>query len=124
MRDVKLEGKMENDRRWVHSASHWFSICRTFGRALGKIVTASSPVPGDVEFKKMQTHQYVVFATLRDPSSSLSALLKNHPGIRILQQLDESTALVEMSDETSHVLIGQHPEIVVEPNIRYALQAH
>jgi hypothetical protein len=64
----------------------------------------------------MQMHQYIVFATLTEP--------KNYPGIRVLQQLDESTALVEMSDDTSHSVIGQHPEIVVEPNIRYALQAH
>jgi len=68
-------------------------------------------------------HQYVVFATPEKASISLAALLKTYPRIKILQELDKNTALVEMSADTRRLLTREHPEIVVEPNLRYSLQS-
>jgi len=67
--------------------------------------------------------QYVVFATLKNASFSLPALLKTYPKIKVLQELDKSAALVEMSADTSRAIAGENPDIVVEPNLRYSLQS-
>lgn len=46
-------------------------------------------------------------------------VLRNYPRVVLLDTLDETTALVEMSDSDRLLISQQHPEWAIEPNIRY-----
>ena len=67
----------------------------------------------------MNVRQYLVVQTEQSRMVSVCTLLKGHPGVAILDQLDDSTALVEMSHETCLQLTRQFPDLAVEPNLRY-----
>jgi hypothetical protein len=66
--------------------------------------------------------KYVVTPAARQVSLRVSAVLEHCPGITVLDELDDSTALVIMSDRTHHRLSKEHPELVIEPDLIYTLQ--
>lgn len=71
--------------------------------------------------EKGQLVQYIIVLRSTEAEVPLQHLLKSYPGINILQLLDQQTALVEMSDEANRVLSHDHPEILIEQNIRYTM---
>lgn len=64
------------------------------------------------------TQRYVV-----TPSGSrrvkVGELLRHYPRVILLDALDDSTALVEMSERDRIRLSRRHPELAIEPNIPY-----
>lgn len=50
-------------------------------------------------------------------------LVDDVQGVRVVGALDDSTALVEMSDDARVRVEREHPQLVVEPNLYYGLLA-
>lgn len=73
--------------------------------------------------KRQKRKKYVVSPPTRQRNLRVSALLKSRPGVIVLDELDDSTALVAMSDKAHHRLSKEHPELVIEPDLIYTLQA-
>jgi hypothetical protein len=69
----------------------------------------------------MRLPQYVIMLPTAEAGSSLRDLLAMYPAINILQDLDSQTALVEMPDAVAQTLAADHPEVIIERNIRYAM---
>jgi hypothetical protein len=67
-------------------------------------------------------HQYVIALTsgLVRP---LQDLLSKYSGVKVLTQLDDQTALVEMPDRVEKELSAQNPDLVVERNLPYQLHS-
>ena len=69
-------------------------------------------------FPRSATKRYVV-----TPSGSrrvkIGELLRHYPRVILLDALDDSTALVEMSERDRVRLSRRHPELAIEPNIPY-----
>ena len=55
----------------------------------------------------------------RGAGMRVGEVLRHYPRVVLLDTLDETTALVEMSDSDRMLITRQHPEWAVEPNIRY-----
>jgi hypothetical protein len=71
--------------------------------------------------KRHKRKEYLVTPSARRRKLRVSLVLRQHPGVTILDELDESTALVTMSDRAHHRLAQEHPELTIEPNIMYTL---
>jgi hypothetical protein len=66
--------------------------------------------------------QYVVTQATRESSVSVAELLALYPKADILDELDNSTALVEMPADVCEQISRNHPELLIEPNLPYKLQ--
>ena len=55
----------------------------------------------------------------RGAGMRVGEVLRHYPRVVLLDTLDETTALVEMSDSDRMLITRQHPEWAIEPNIRY-----
>lgn len=66
--------------------------------------------------------KYVVSPPARQRNLRVSALLRKCPGVTVLDELDDSTALVVMSDRAHDQLSQEHPELVIEPDLIYTFQ--
>lgn len=65
------------------------------------------------------TKRYVVTRNSNGRVVHLGKVLRAYPKVILLDKLDDSTALVEMSDRDLMRLSRQHPELAIEPNIPY-----
>ena len=65
------------------------------------------------------TQLYVVTPSNVGGRMHIGELLRHYPRVILLDALDESTALVEMSERDRARLSRQHPELAIEPNITY-----
>jgi len=65
------------------------------------------------------TKRYVVTPAMSGSRMQLGQVLSKYPKVILLDRLDDSAALVEMSDRDRTRLARQHPELVIEPNIAY-----
>jgi hypothetical protein len=70
--------------------------------------------------KAKHRYRYVI-TQLVNHGLPVSAVLRTHPEVTIIHELDASTALVEMSDEMSRQLAREFPDLAVEPNLQYRL---
>lgn len=55
----------------------------------------------------------------RGGETSVAHMVDSVTGVHILGELDASTALVEMSEETRDLVERRYPELTVEPNLEY-----
>ena len=53
--------------------------------------------------------------------TAVSTLLRKDPEVVILDEIDYSTALAEMSEETHQRIQREFPNLVIEPNNAYTL---
>jgi hypothetical protein len=65
------------------------------------------------------TKCYVVTPTRSGGRMHIGELLRHYPRVTLLDSLDESTALVEMTERDRVELTQQHPELAIEPNLTY-----
>jgi hypothetical protein len=65
-------------------------------------------------------HQYVITKSGR-VGPSVSALLRDYEGVEVLEELDSSTVLAEMSDDALTLVTREIPQLVFEPNIQYRI---
>jgi hypothetical protein len=72
--------------------------------------------------KRYTRKKYVVSPSARQRNLSVSALLRRCPGVKVLDELDDSTTLVAMSDRAHHQLLREHPELVIELDLMYTMQ--
>jgi Ethanolamine utilization protein EutJ (predicted chaperonin) len=72
--------------------------------------------------RRQARKKYVVSPSARQRNLRVSALLRRRRGITVLDELDDSTALVVMSDRALDQLSQEHPELVIEPDLIYTLQ--
>jgi len=63
--------------------------------------------------------QYVVTQTAKKDERSVKALLSHYPQVEILDELDRSTMLIQMSPEICRQMAQEHPELIIEPNLLY-----
>jgi hypothetical protein len=122
-----LESRIPKNRLQVRWAVLWQSGCIHLSRALIRVMNAKRlKGVGKVSERlggRSQLRQYIVAVPGRGTMTPLRDLLDLYSGINILQQLDPATGLVEMSEDTARQLSADHPEILIEQNIRYAMQA-
>jgi hypothetical protein len=62
--------------------------------------------------------QYVIMEPISN-SPPLAVTLEVYPDVVILDELDESNVLVEMSEEARDRIRRELPQLVVEPNLPY-----
>jgi hypothetical protein len=65
------------------------------------------------------TKRYVVTPIRSGDHMQIGELLRHYPKVVLLDSLDESTALVEMTEGDRVRLTRQHPELAIEPNLTY-----
>lgn len=65
------------------------------------------------------TKRYVVTPSINGRVIHLAQVLRAYPKVVLLDKVDDSTALVEMSDRDLDRLSRQHPELAIEPNLPY-----
>lgn len=66
--------------------------------------------------------QYVVTPKTKKNNVLVAELLACYPKASIIDELDNSTALVEMSADVCEQISRNHPELLIEPNLLYKLQ--
>lgn len=71
--------------------------------------------------RRRKYKQYLVTPAARRSKVPVCSVLRQHRGVTILNELDESTALVKMSDRQHNLLVRNHPELTIEPNIMFTL---
>jgi hypothetical protein len=65
--------------------------------------------------------QYVMGPTAGRGNVYITSILRQYPKVIVLDKLDDSTALVEMSDIEHERISREHPELLIEPNLLYKL---
>lgn len=65
------------------------------------------------------TKLYVVTPSGSGRGMRVGEVLRHYPEVVLLDTLDDSTALVEMSDRDRLLISRRHPEWAIEPNVRY-----
>jgi hypothetical protein len=65
--------------------------------------------------------QYVVEPKAGRSNIYLASILRQYPKVIVLDKLDDSSALVEMSDVEYEQISSEHPELLIEPNLLYKL---
>jgi hypothetical protein len=69
-----------------------------------------------------QRFQFVVIGRgQKSPHISVRALLENCPDVVILDELDSSTVLAEMSEDVRKKINRKLPQLVIEPNLQYKI---
>jgi len=63
--------------------------------------------------------EYVVTHPNAKPRRRVAQMVQTVQGVSVLDELDEQTALVRMSDQVSRAVQERFPELFVEPNIPY-----
>ena len=63
--------------------------------------------------------EYVITHPNAHPQRRVAQMLKTVKGVSVLDELDEQTALVRMSEQASRAVQEKFPELFVEPNIPY-----
>ena len=63
--------------------------------------------------------EYVITHPNAHPHRRVAQMLKTVKGVSVLDELDEQTALVRMSEQASQAVQEKFPELFVEPNIPY-----
>lgn len=71
--------------------------------------------------RQHMTKQYVVGPTDGLGDMYITLLLRRYPKVVVLDELNDSTALVEMSEMEHKRLSREHPELLIEPNLLYKL---
>jgi len=66
--------------------------------------------------------QYVVTQATKGSNVSVAELLAHYPKAIILDELDNSTVLVEMSADMCEQISRNRPDLLIEPNLLYKLQ--
>jgi hypothetical protein len=74
------------------------------------------------KLRRQTGKKYVVSPAARQRNLRVSALLRRRRGVKVLDELDDSTALVVMSDRAHNRLSQEHPELIIEPDLIYTLQ--
>lgn len=57
------------------------------------------------------------------PATPLALLLQKYPGVIVLDELDDLTALVQMPEDVHRAIALDLPHLVMEPNLDYKLSA-
>lgn len=65
------------------------------------------------------TKLYVVSPSGVGRRMRIGEVLRHYPRVVLLDTVDDSTALVKMSERDRIRLSRQHPELAIEPNITY-----
>lgn len=65
------------------------------------------------------TKLYVVTPSSSGRGMHVGEVLRHYPRVVLLDTLDDTTALVQMSDSDRLLISRQHPEWAIEPNISY-----
>lgn len=68
------------------------------------------------------TKRYVVSPSVSGSNMHVASVLSVYPTVKVLDELDDATALVEMSDKDRNRLSRQHPELLIEPNALYTMK--
>jgi hypothetical protein len=64
-------------------------------------------------------NRYIVTRDKKGGMMHVSNVLKGYPSIEIIDCLDESTVLVEMTENERHKISREHPELGIERNELY-----
>ena len=73
--------------------------------------------------REVNMNRYIVFLAGGPPEQTFSKVLGSLPDVTIIEELDSSTVLVEMTDRGRKQLERALPDASVEPNIVYRLHA-
>jgi hypothetical protein len=65
------------------------------------------------------TKRYVVTTSMAGSDMHVASLLRVYPNVRVLDELDKATALVEMTEKDCKRVSRQHPELTIETNAPY-----
>ena len=68
-----------------------------------------------------ENREYVVTRPGKKGGISVGALLSRYPEVKLLEDLDESTSLVQMSASVCKRIRQEHSDLVIEPNLPYSL---
>jgi len=63
--------------------------------------------------------RYVVTPTNARSNMHVASLLRVYPNVKVLDELDQATALVEMTEKDCKRVSRQHPELTIETNALY-----
>jgi len=78
------------------------------------------PLPDSSDLQAAR--EYVITQPVRS-GVPIDHALRHYPTVRLLEQVDNQTALVEMTPDVRDWLADRHPEFCIEPNIRYEARA-
>jgi hypothetical protein len=125
MRHALAVNKVREAGARVPSASLWLCSCTNIGRILGRFMKLNARTnrrePPERLSDNVRLEQYVVALPNAKTEVSLDVLLTSYPGIKVLQLLDQRTALVEMSEDANRILSRDHRDLLIERNIPYAM---
>lgn len=68
--------------------------------------------------------QYVVSQTTRQKKTSVASLLAGYSEITVVNEFNDSTALVAMPEYMYDQLVQEHPSLIIEPNILYKVKCY
>jgi hypothetical protein len=99
--------------------SPWLNILDFATREIFRMFRATRKRFSGKLSERRLTNRYVVTRSYAGDQMHVMTLLNQYPTVVLVDELDETTALVEMTPRDRMRISRQHPELMIEPNIGY-----